>query len=258
MISLFKDLYLYRELLKNNIIKDFRGKYKKSFLGVLWSFLSPLMQLLIYSIVFPLILKVKQENYVIFLIVALIPWTFFATTLAQSTGVFPQNANVIKKVYFPREILPLSMVTSNLVNFVISSILIFSALIISGIGFSKYVMLFPWIVLIQYILILGASLLLSAITVYLRDMEYLVGVFLMMWFYITPVVYSIDIIPVEYQSFFHLNPMTAIITAYRDVLYLQQMPNLVELGYVALGSFALLVIAYYIFRVLQRNFAEEL
>ena len=258
MTTVFKDLYIYRELLKNNIIKDFRGKYKKSFLGVLWSFLSPLMQLVIYSVVFPLILRVTQDNYVVFLIVALIPWTFFTATLAQSTGVFPQNGNIIKKVYFPREILTISLVISNLINFMISTFLIFFTLIISGIGFSQYALLFPIVVIIQFILILGVSFLLSAITVYLRDMEYLVGVFLMMWFYITPVVYSIDIIPVQYQFFFRLNPMAAIITSYRDILYFQQLPNLTELGYVALGSIILLVFSYYVFRKLQRNFAEEL
>ena len=118
-MNLFKNLYNYREFLKTSIKKEFRGKYKKSFLGVLWSFLNPLCQLLIYAIVFPLILKNNVDNYVVFLIVALMPWTFFNSTIVQSAACIVSSAGIVKKVYFPREILPISTATSNLINFLI-------------------------------------------------------------------------------------------------------------------------------------------
>lgn len=123
-MQFFKNIYNYRELLKTNIKKEIRGKYKHSFLGVIWSFLNPLLQLAVYAIIFPIILKTPQENYVIFLCVALIPWTFFTTIVTQSTGTIIGNANIIKKVYFPREILPISVVTSAAINFLISTIII--------------------------------------------------------------------------------------------------------------------------------------
>ena len=119
MISVFKNLYKYRELLKTNIKKEIRGKYKNSFLGVLWSFLNPLLQIAVYALVFPFILKNTQDNYVIFLCCGLIPWAFFSTTISRSAFTMVENGNIIKKVYFPREILPISVVTSETVNFLI-------------------------------------------------------------------------------------------------------------------------------------------
>ena len=127
-MNIFKNLYNYREFLKTSIKKEFRGKYKKSFLGVLWSFLNPLFQLLIYALVFPFILKNNVENYTVFLIVALFPWNFFNLSIIQSAACIVANGGIIKKVYFPREILPIATSTSNLINFLISSILVFLAL----------------------------------------------------------------------------------------------------------------------------------
>ena len=161
-MSFFSELYNYREFLKTSIKKEFRGKYKKSFLGVLWSFLNPLFQLLIYSIVFPFILGNKIENYAIYLIVGLMPWTFFNNTIIQSAACIVTNSGIIKKVYFPREILPISTTTSNLVNFLITQIIVFIALIFSGIGIGKTVLLLPLIALMQYILQLGLSFVFSA------------------------------------------------------------------------------------------------
>ena len=117
---MFRNLYQYRELLKTNIQKEIRGKYKGSFLGVLWSFLNPLLMVLVYAIVFPYILRSTEKNYLIFLIVAIIPWNFFTTVLTQGTNCVWINGGIIKKVYFPREILPISVISAGLVNFFIS------------------------------------------------------------------------------------------------------------------------------------------
>ena len=116
-MEIFSELYKYREFLKTSIKKEFRGKYKKSFLGVIWSFLNPLFQLLIYAFVFPFILKNDVDNYIVFLIVALMPWTFFNSTVVSSAASIVTNGGIIKKVYFPRVILPISTTTSNLINF---------------------------------------------------------------------------------------------------------------------------------------------
>ena len=257
-MSIFKKLYDYREFLKTSIKKEFRGKYKKSFLGVLWSFLNPLFQLLIYALVFPFILKNNEDNYIVFLIVALFPWNFFNLSVIQSAACIVNNGGIIKKVYFPREILPLATATSNLINFLISSVLIFLALFISGIGLTKAVLVLPLIILIQYILQLGLSFILSAITVYVRDVEYLINVLMMLVFYLSPIVYSADMIPSKYLPLFKLNPMFHIIKYYRDILYYGKIP---EIGSVLILLFAciiILIIGYLIFRKLEKRFAEEL
>ena len=139
-MNIFKKIYQYRELLKTNIQKEVRGKYKKSFLGILWSFLNPILQIAVYAIIFPLILKNTQDNYVVFLCVGLIPWTFFVTTITQCTSTVINNGNIIKKVYFPREILPISIVTSNTVNFLISTLIIIAFILFDGMVLTKYIL----------------------------------------------------------------------------------------------------------------------
>ena len=176
-------LVKYREFLKTNIKKEIRGKYKKSYLGILWSFLAPLLMIMVYAIIFPIILKSPEKNYTVFLMTAMIPWNFFTTCVTQGSFVMIANGNILKKVYFPREILPISLVTSGLINFLISCIIIGLFLLFTGIGFSWYILLFPIYVLIEYVFILGVVLALSAITVYLRDIEHIIGVIIQALFY---------------------------------------------------------------------------
>lgn len=255
---MLKNLYNYREFLKTSVLKEFRGKYKKSFLGVLWSFINPLLQLLIYSVVFSFIMRSNVEHYTVFLVVALIPWTFFSTTINQGVSSIVQNEGIIKKVYFPREILPVSVVTSNLLNFCISCLIILGALIISGVGLSWYILLLPVIVLIQYLFTLGIVFIVSSITVYIRDLEYFINVLIMLWFYLNPIVYSVDIIPEKYLPIFNLNPMLHILNGYRDILYYKQAPNWINLMILLVVSLLFFIFGYKIFKKFEKRFAEEL
>lgn len=257
-MNIFKNLYNYRELLKTNVQKEIRGKYKHSFLGVMWSFLNPLLQIAIYAIVFPIITKNTQENYGTFLCVAMIPWTFFVTVVTQSTGIVINNANIVKKVYFPREILPISVTTSAAVNFIISTIIILAFVIISGVGLSPYLIFYPIIFIVQYLLCLGVSLILSAITVYLRDLEHLIGVAMQLLFFATPIVYSAETIEGIYKTIIYLNPMAHLIDSYRDIFFYKTMPNFTSLGILFAITIMLCVIGYMIFNKLQRKFAEEI
>lgn len=258
-MQIFKDLYQYRELLKTNVKKEIRGKYKGSFLGVLWSFINPLLMVLVYAIVFPLILKSSEPNYVIFLIVGIIPWNFFTTVINQGTTTVVNNGNIIKKVYFPREILPISVVTSGLINFFISCIIILIFIIFGGMGLSPVMILLPFIALIQYILSLGIIFILSAINVYVRDIEYIVNFIVMMLFYATPILYSSELFKnTAFAWIMEINPMAHIINAYRDIFYYQVMPNIPTLLIVFLISFIILIVGYQIFKKLEKRFAEEL
>ena len=257
-MGIFKELYKYREFLKTSIKKEFRGKYKKSFLGVLWSFINPLCQLVIYAIVFPLILKNDVENYTVFLMVALMPWTFFSNTILQCAACIVNNGGIVKKVYFPREILPISNVTSNLINFLITELIVFIALFVSGIGVSMSIIYFPIVLLIQYILQLGLGFIFAAITVFVRDVEYIINIFMMLMFYLCPVIYTPDMIPENMVRYFEINPMFKIINIYRDVHFYQQTPSKKELLFTFLICFVIFIIGYGLFRKMEKKFAEEL
>lgn len=257
-MKLFKELYQYRELLKNNVKKDIRGKYKGSFLGVLWSFVNPLLQVLVYAIVFPYIMRVKTDNYLIFLICGIIPWTWFTTSITNGTNCIIYNENLIKKVYFPREILPISIVTSGMVNFLISCLIILIFVLIGGLGLSWHLLFLPLIVLIQYIVTLAFVFLLSAINVYVKDVEYLVIFFINMAFYATPILYSSTMFSGWFLWIFRLNPMAHLINAYRDIFYVHQIPQLGSLGVLLGVGLLILVLCYLTFDRLEKRFAEEI
>ncbi len=258
MINVFKNLYQYRELLKTSIKKEIRGKYKNSFLGVLWSFLNPLLQIAVYAIVFPLILKNTQENYVIFLCAGLIPWTFFSSSVSRTSFTIVENGNIIKKVFFPREIMPISVVTSEAVNFLISTIIIFAFVLFSGLGITKYIIFYPIVLIAQYILLIAISFVVSSITVYFRDLQHFIGIALQLLFYATPIVYARSSITEDLEWILKINPMSYVIEGFRDIFYYQQMPDLTSIFILIIISIILCIIGYAIFNKLQKGFAEQL
>ena len=256
-MTVFKNLYQYRELLKTNIQKEIRGKYKGSFLGILWSFLNPLLMVVVYAIVFPYIMRIQVPNYLIFLIVAIIPWNFFVTCITTGCNCVWINGGIIKKVYFPREILPISVVGAGLINFLISCVIILIFVIFGGIGISIQLLWLPIVAIIQSVLSLGLLFILSAINVYVRDVEYIVSFIVNLLFYATPILYTADMFPEKIRWVLYLNPMTHLIDAYRNIFYNQTMPNIGSLIYVGVISLIILVLGYLIFRKLEKGFAEE-
>lgn len=256
-MELIKDLYNYREFLKTNVRKDIRGKYKGSFLGVLWSFINPLLSVVVYAIVFSKIMRFNIENYLIYLITGVLPWTFFTSSISMGMNSILFNANIIKKVYFPRIILPISVVTSCLVNFLISCIVIVIFVLFSGIGLTINILWLPLIAIIQYFLCLGFVFILSAIEVFVRDLEHIVGFVLSMAFYVTPILYKIEQVPENLRFILKFNPMTYIINSYRDIFYSGTSPDFGGLMLVLIISIMLSIFGYCIFDKLQRGFAEE-
>ena len=255
---MIKELYQYRELLKSNVKKEIRGKYKGSLLGVLWSFVNPLLMTLVYAIVFPFLLRNSQDHYTTFIVMAILPWNWFTTTISQGTNTILINGGIIKKVYFPRAILPISIVVSGLVNFLISCVIIAIFLICSGIGFSINIIYLPIIIILQFMLQLGIILITSSIDVYVRDAEYIINFFISLLFYATPVLYSLDMFPAKFKFFLQLNPMATLISSYRNIFYYQTAPNFTLLAYVFVLSAFILFIGIKIFNKLEKGFAEEL
>ena len=257
-MQLMKNLYSYRELLKSNVKKEIRGKYKGSFLGILWSFLNPLLQVAVYAIVFPYIMRVETPNYLQYLIVGIIPWTFFITVINQGMIAVRMNAGIIKKVYFPREILPISVAISGLVNFFISCIIVLIFCVFGGLGISWHLILLPLIALIQFIFTLGLVLALSAINIYIKDTEYIVQFIINMLFYATPILYPATLFPEKIRWVLYLNPLTGIIDAYRDIFMYHQMPGLMSILYLVGVAVIIFFVGLAIFRKLEKGFAEEL
>jgi len=258
-MNIIKELYDYRAMIKSLIKKELRGKYKGSVLGFLWTFINPLCQLVIYSFVFTYIIPTNIEKYYLFLFVALIPWIFFATSLTGGSTCIWNQKGMVTKIYFPREVLPISYVTSAFINMLFCFIIVFAVVIIAGVHISIWALLFlPIVFIIEYLQALGIAFLSSSITVFFRDMEHILGVLSMIWMYMTPILYSIDIVPENMRSYFFINPMTSVILAYRDILYYGRMPEIQNLLMAAGIALIVLVVGIMVFRKLKRHFAEEL
>lgn len=258
-MKLIKELYEYREMIFSLVRRDLKGRYKGSVLGFVWTFLNPLLQLCVYTFVFSVIMQNGIEQYYLHLFVALIPWIFFSTCVSGGSKCIWVQQDMVKKIYFPREILPVSFVTSQFINMLLCFIVIFIVLLFSGRPVNILAWLYlPAIMCIEYILSLGFALISSAVTVYVRDIEYILSIVTMAWQFLTPVMYSLERVPAKVQIVFYLNPMTSIIIAYRDILYYGQLPKMETLiGSLFFGLF-FMGVGLLVFKILKRNFAEEL
>jgi ABC-2 type transport system permease protein len=258
LIEKIKEIYKYRHMLATLVKQDIRGRYKGSFLGFLWTLLNPLLLLLVYSIVFQFVFKINIENYPIYLFICLMPWNTFANSIAMGTTCVANNASILKKVYFPREILPIATVISNTINYVFSLAIILIALIFfSPIGLSVYLLLLPLIIIIQAVFSLGIVFILSSINVYVRDVQYIMNPIMMIWMYATPILYNIQMVPEKFIGIYRLNPMTQIMLEYQDILYHKRMFDWSGFLIITIVSIVILIIGYLIFQKLQKRFAEE-
>lgn len=259
MISRIKEVYDYREMIISLIKRELRGKYKASVLGFLWTFLNPLFQMLVYTIVFSYIMRAGIEHFSIFLFVGLIPWNFFGISVASGASCVVNQENLIKKIYFPRIVLPISYVSSMFINMLLTFVVIFIALFVTQYGVNFVAILFlPLVMIIEYILALGICMLVSALTVYFRDLEYILGILNMAWMYLTPILYTIDMVPEQFRSLLNFNPMTPVILAYQQILYYKEIPQVGILMHAGIFGVIILVIGIVVFEKIQRKFVEEL
>ena len=254
-----REIYDYSQMIFSLVRKELRGRYKGSALGFLWTFINPLLQLCVYTFVFSIVMPNNIDKFYLYLFVGLIPWLFFSGSLTGGAASIINQKDMVKKIYFPREVMPIAYVTSNFVNMLLCFIVIFAVVIVTGVGINPITICYlPVIMAVEYIMCLGGAMLTSALTVYFRDLEYILGIVTMAWMYFTPVVYSIDMVPENLRPFMNLNPMTPVIVAYRDVLYSKQAPHLSTLASGFILGCVVLVIGCVVFQRLQRGFAEEL
>lgn len=256
---IFKELYEYREMICSLVKRDIRGRYKGSVLGFLWTFLNPLLQLVVYTLVFSVIMRSGINKYYIFLFVALIPWIFFSTSISGGASCIITQKEMVQKIYFPREVLPISHVTSQFVNMLYGFVVVLAVLIFTGYGVNCVALLYlPVIMSIEYILALGLVMIVSAVTVYLKDIQYVINIIMMLWQFLTPIMYSEKMVPQQLLFVFRLNPMTSVIKAYRTILYYKAIPDITMLGSTLIIGIIFLVGGWAIFLHLKRRFAENL
>jgi len=258
-MKLLGEIYAYREMIASLVRKDLRGRYKGSVLGFLWTFLNPLLQLVVYTLVFSFIMRANIEKFYLFLFVALVPWLFFSSCISTGAGVIIAEKNLVVKIHFPREVIPVYFVTSGFINMLYCFIVVIAVVIFSGIQINLTAFLFlPLIMAIEYILALGICFIVSAVTVYFRDLQHIMGILAMAWQFLTPILYPITIVPDNLMPVFMLNPMTPVINAYRDILYYGNIPQIFTLIHAAVFGIVILIAGVLIFGKLKRRFAEVL
>ncbi len=254
-----KELIGYKYFLISNIKKNINEKYKGSVLGLLWTFINPLFLTLIYTLLFPIILKSKENNYTMFLVIGILSWNYFVRGVMEGTKSIVQNRDLLKKIYFPKIILPLTVAISELINFLITTSIIFIFLIIYRIPFSFKIIYLPIIIVLQLLLTFGISLITSTLNVFFRDTEYILDFVLHLLYYVTPVFYATNLLKGSRLEFIlKLNPMTVVLDSYRDILLNRINPDFIELGWLGVLVFIFLVIGVLIFKKCEKKFVEEL
>ena len=253
-----KELYAYREMIFSLVRKDLKTRYKGSVLGFLWTFVNPLLQLIVYNLVFSIVMRVKMEQYYLYMFVGLLPWIFFCNCVQGGATSVMAGQDLIKKIYFPRLVLPIATVSAAFMNMLFSMVVMFAVLFVSGKGVTVQIVYLPLLLLLLYFLGLGLAFIFSACNVYLRDLEHILGIITMSMFYVTPILYPVSMVPERFLKLLYLNPMASVVLGFQDVLYYQRMPHLDTLLIVVVYAIVALVAGYFIFQKLQRNFAEEL
>ena len=251
-------LFEYWSLVKKLTLREIKSRYKQSFLGLFWVMLNPFFQMLIMSFVFSKIMRLGSLSvpYPVFLYAGLLPWTFFSVSLSSSMDVFFANSSLIKKIYFPRQILVLSTMLAKAFDFILASLIFFGLMVYYGVPFSWFIVLFIPIYILHFIFTYSLALLLASLNLFYRDIQYLFNLVLTLWFYLTPVLYSVDFFPERYRWIFKFNPMSVFINAYRQVLLGGDWPSWSSLGVGVLVTALLFIIANVIFHKLQKSFAD--
>lgn len=267
-MTLLATLWQYRDLVIKLASKDIKVRYKHPILGFLWALLVPVSMILIFTFIFSVLLKApfQEVPFAAYISTAMFPWTFFQLAIGNSVTSVVDSGSLIKKVYFPRELIPISIVLANLVNFVLSLVLLVLFLGFFDVSLSWRLVVLPLVILLHLTLTLGLALLVSALHVEFRDMKYIVEIGLLLWFYLVPVFYPISILE-QYSPavllFYCMNPMVGIIASYRWALlpsYGNLLPNSVSCSglivYTVVISLGILLFGMRVFKKRQGIFAD--
>jgi len=253
-----REIINYHELVANIALRDIKIRYKQSVLGILWAILQPVAMMVVFTIIFSYFIKIPSDHipYPIFSYTALLPWTFFATSLSFAVPSIISNINLVTKIYFPREIFPVASVLAALFDFCISAIIFLVMFCFYRMPVTVNIFYLMPLLAIQVIFILGVVLFASAVNVYYRDVRYVMPFIIQLWMYLSPVIYPISIIPGRLKILYMLNPMATIIDGYRRVLLLGKPPDLFFLTLAGGISLLTFVLSYHFFKKIEMTFAD--
>ncbi|MBW4459917.1 MAG: ABC transporter permease [Nodosilinea sp. WJT8-NPBG4] len=253
-----KPLKYYQDLLKCLVDREIKLLYKRSFLGIAWTLINPLLQLAVFIFIFQVVLPVDVPQYSSFVFTGLLVWTWFQNSLFQATGVIIANISLIRQPGFPVAILPVVIVTTGLIHFTLALPILLLFLIFDGAIFSIHLLWVPALQLIQFLLIITLAYFLASLNVKFRDTQHTLGVVLQLLFYLTPIFYEVESIPLGYKSLYYLNPLVHLVSSYRNILMYGESPNLLNLMIVTLMIGLFLPIGYRLFKEKSYSFVEEL
>ena len=262
MLANLANLFRYRGLIQSLVARELKARYRGSALGFVWSFINPLLLLLIYTFVFTVVNPTRGpglEHFSLFMFCGILPWTWFHSSLLESSNVLIAGGNLIRKVLFPAEVLPIVTVLAGLVHFLFGLPILAAFFIYYGVPVTPTDLLWlPLIIVVQLMLTLGLAFVVSALTVHFRDLRDLLVNLMTLWFFATPIVYPLSQAPERVRRFLNLNPFTHLAVAYQQVLFVpgpfEQWPRLIALG---LASAAVLLFGYFVFDRLRDTLAEE-
>jgi ABC-type polysaccharide/polyol phosphate export permease len=253
----------YRALIQTLVVRDLKARYRGSVLGFFWSFFNPALLLFIYTFVFTKVLPSSHppdmEPFALFMFCGILPWTWFSSSLLESSNTLIAGGNLIKKVLFPAEVLPIVTVLANMVHFFLGLPILAAFVIYYQRPVDPIELLwFPVIVLVQLVLTLGLAMFLSALTVHFRDLKDLLGNILTLWFFATPIIYSIEMAPPDMRWWLNLNPMTHLMRSYQEVLFFEgPLGHQKWLAALGVASVVVFLAGYFVFDRLRDSFAEE-
>lgn len=225
MITLVREIVRYHELIWALALKELRIRYKRSMLGFFWALLNPLLMMIVLTLVFSHVMRVPVQHYSIFLISALLPWTFFSQSLSYSVESIVGNGELLKKVYVPKAVFPLAAVLSNVINFLLSMIPLALLLVVLRFPFHWTWVYLPLPMLGLLLFTAGFGLFFAAANVFFRDLTHILQIVLSAWFYLSPVIYSVDFVPQRYQWMLHLNPILYVLNGFRLAIYYGRLPT---------------------------------
>ncbi len=258
MLANIQELSAHRGLLISWVVRDIKVRYKQSLMGAAWAILQPLSATLIFAVIFSRFVRVSTDGipYPIFYYSALLPWTFFNSSITFGVSSLVSNMSLVTKIYFPREILPLSAVLASLVDFFIASLIFVGMMIFYQIPLTASLICIPLLLLIQIVFTVSVVLLASAMNVFYRDVRFVVPLGLQLWMYLTPIIYPLSMVPPRFLAVYMLNPMASIIDSYRRIILLGEWPSFPYLVLGGLVSLVLLIIAYWYFKRSEAAFAD--
>jgi ABC-type polysaccharide/polyol phosphate export permease len=262
MLHNLRHLFRYRGLIQSLVARELKARYRGSVLGFFWSFVNPLLLLLIYSFVFTYIIQSRapgHDHYALFMFCGILPWSWFSASLLESSNALIASGNLIKKVLFPAEILPIVTVLANMIHFFLGLSILGAFLFYYGRPLNAAELAwFPAVVAVQLLLTLGLALMLSALTVHFRDLRDILSNLLTFWFFATPIIYPMLLAPPDGKRLLNLNPFTHLAISYQEILYYEgPYGHWKWLIALAVGSAGLFVAGYFVFDRLRDSFAEE-